>query len=79
MRRRGFNATKNPRELGFKSASKKATISATIDHNFRHNRALIGVDRAPYIPGNAVRSRRSKSATKAVGLRFNRAAIAARS
>ena len=37
----------NPRELGFKSASKKATISATIDHDFRHNRALIGVDRAP--------------------------------
>ena len=79
LRHRGFKATKNPRELGFKSAPKKATISATIAHDFRHNRALIGVDRAPYTPRNAIRSRRNESATNALGSRFDRAAIAARS
>ena len=79
LRHRGFKATKNPRELGFKSAPKKATISATIAHDFRHNRALIGVDRAPYTPRNAIRSRRNESATNTLGSRFDRAAIAARS
>ena len=79
LRHRGFKATKNPRELGFKSAPKKATISATIAHDFHHNRALIGVDRAPYTPRNAIRSRRNESAMNALGSRFDRAAIAARS
>ena len=78
-RHRGFKATTIPRALGVKLAPKKATISATIDHDFRHNQALIGVDRAPYTPRNAIRSRRTESATNASGSRFDRAAIAARS
>ena len=43
VRRRGFNSTKNPRELGFKSASKKATISATIAPRSGFDRASIVV------------------------------------
>ena len=83
VRRRGLNSTKNPRELGFKSASKKATISATIAPRSGFDRTSIVVlghrrslaDRWETNPRQNLLDRGSIAPRS----RLDRAAIAARS
>ena len=83
LRRRGFNSAKNPLGFGFKLASKKATIFATIDHHRTAIRLRSGVDRAPDAPGNDDRGSWNRShaegSTIAARSRRDRGSIGPRS
>ena len=79
VRKRGLNFAKNPRELSFKSASKKAMISATIDHDFRPIGPRSVVNNAARASSTACRSMGNDSAPIPRHLLLDRGSIAPRS